>query len=203
MLTQCKDAIDNPAALFARMRRRELSVWRAIRANNTSWKIWTLADIRAASTNQELALAVTSLRAEAENPKQKMEDKVIVDVCGYPELYIHLRTFTKTGIHFATRLELPGRSPSHDAYSRMLCNVTEFHARMKRVNSKCSSIQLARIARFSRVWCERTLTRLSTDSARAQVLMIKGYIKKELFTERFFRAPKTIRHRFSIPVLKR
>ncbi len=34
MLSQCKDAIDNPAALFARMRQREL-------------------------TNQELALAVT------------------------------------------------------------------------------------------------------------------------------------------------
>ncbi len=55
-----------------------------------------------------------------------MEDKVIVVVCGYPELYIHLPTFTKTGIHFATRLELPGRSPSHDANSRLLCN--EFHA---------------------------------------------------------------------------
>ncbi len=57
-----------------------------------------------------------------------MEDKVIVVVCGYPELYIHLRTFTKTGIHFAMRLELPGRSPSHDAYSHLLCS--EFHARM-------------------------------------------------------------------------
>ncbi len=28
MLGQCKDAIDSPAALFARMRWRELSVWR-------------------------------------------------------------------------------------------------------------------------------------------------------------------------------
>ncbi len=40
-----------------------------------------------------------------------MEDKVIVVVCGYPELYKHLRTFTKTGIHFATRLELPAEAP--------------------------------------------------------------------------------------------
>ncbi len=72
MLSQCKDAIDNPAALFTRMRRRDLSVWGAIRA---SWKIWTLADIRAALTNQELALAVTSLRAEAENPKQQWRTK--------------------------------------------------------------------------------------------------------------------------------
>ncbi len=80
-----------------------------------------------------------------------MEDKFIVVVCGYPELYIHLHTFTKTGIHFATRLELPGRSPSHDANSRLLCS--EFHllARMARVNSKCSSVQLrANSAIFSR-----------------------------------------------------
>ncbi len=72
-----------------------------------------------------------------------MEDKIIVVVCGYPELYIHLRTFTKTGIHFAMRLELPGRSPSHDANSRLLCS--EFHSRM------------ARFIRVIRVWCERTL----------------------------------------------
>ncbi len=63
-----------------------------------------------------------------------MEDKVIVVVCGNLELYIHLRTFTKTGIHFARRLELPGRSPSHDAYSRLLCNVSEFHVRMARIS---------------------------------------------------------------------
>ncbi len=81
-----------------------------------------------------------------------MEDKVIVVVSGYPELYIHLRTFTKTGIHFATRLELPGRSPSHDTNSRLLCS--EFHAWMKQVNSKCSSAQLhANSAIYSRlVW---------------------------------------------------
>ncbi len=61
-----------------------------------------------------------------------MEDKVIVVVCGCPELYIHLRIFTKPGIHFATRLELPGRSPSHDANSRLLCS--EFHAQISRAN---------------------------------------------------------------------
>ncbi len=78
-----------------------------------------------------------------------MEDKVIVVVCGYPELYIHLHTFTKTGIQFATRLELPAEAPPHDANSRLLCS--EFHARMKRVNSKCSSVQLRAI--YSRlVW---------------------------------------------------
>ncbi len=56
---------------FAQITWREFSVrgvWRAIHA---SWKIWTMADIHAAWTNQELALAVTWLRAEAENPKQQ------------------------------------------------------------------------------------------------------------------------------------
>ncbi len=61
-----------------------------------------------------------------------MEDKLIVVVCGYPELYIHLRTFTKTGIHFAMRLELPGRSLSHDTNLHLLCS--EFHAQMKRIS---------------------------------------------------------------------
>ncbi len=75
MLSQCKDAIDNPVALFARITRSELSDWRTIHANRTSWKIWTLADILATLTNQELALAVTSLRAEAENPKPEWRAK--------------------------------------------------------------------------------------------------------------------------------
>ncbi len=69
-----------------------------------------------------------------------MEDEVIVVVCGYPELYIHLRTFTKTGIHLATRLELPGRSPSHDANSRRLCS--EFHARMARISRATEASKL-------------------------------------------------------------
>ncbi len=83
MLSQCKDAIDNPAALFgtnyaARIAQVEKS---------ELWRIFV------ALTNQELVLAVTSLRVEAESKKKKettMEDKIIVVVCNYPELYIHL-----------------------------------------------------------------------------------------------------------------
>ncbi len=82
-----------------------------------------------------------------------MEDKCIVVVCGQPELYLH--TFTKTGIHFATRLELPGRSPSHDANSHLLCS--EFHTQTQNVQVS----NFAWIARFIRVWCERTLPVLS------------------------------------------
>ncbi len=135
----------NPAALFARMARIE----RFFRAIRVSWKIWNLADISAALTNQELAPSSDVITSGGRKSETSMEDKVIVVVCGYPELYIHLRTFTKTGIHFATRLELPGRSPSHDANSRLLCS--EFHARMAFVNSKCSSVQLrANSAIYSR-----------------------------------------------------
>ncbi len=151
MLSQCKDAIDNPAALFAQMRRREWREWcewRELRsrivlsvcANRASWKIWSLADIRTTLTNQELAQAVTWLWAEAENPKQQWRTNLLWLYVGTRSCTILLRTFTKTNIDFATRLELPGRSPSHDANSHLLCS--EFHARMKWVNSKCSSVQL-------------------------------------------------------------
>ncbi len=65
------------------MQRRELSVlgvWRA------SWKIWTLAKIHAALTNQELALVVTWLwRSERRESETTMEDKI--SIAGHPELY--------------------------------------------------------------------------------------------------------------------
>ncbi len=87
MLSQCKDAIDNIAALFARIERLG-------RLN--------LADICAALTNQELALAVTSLRAEAENPKQQ---------CGYPELYDTTSYFYKNRNTFSNETGAACRSP--------------------------------------------------------------------------------------------
>ncbi len=61
----------NEAAQMARITQRELSVWGVWRAIHKSWKIGTLADIRARVTDQELALALTWLRVEAENPKQQ------------------------------------------------------------------------------------------------------------------------------------
>ncbi len=62
MLSQCKDAIDNPAMLFARMAQIE-RLGRLTQLKNRNFG--------AAITNQELALAVTWLQAEAENPKQQ------------------------------------------------------------------------------------------------------------------------------------
>ncbi len=126
MLSQCKDAIDNSRELknFCGYSRR---------------------------VNQSGACSSSDvITSGGRKSETTMEKKVIVVVCGYPELYIHFRTFTETGIPFATRLELPGRSPSHDVNSRLLCS--EFHARMKRVNSKCSSVQLrANSAIYSRL----------------------------------------------------
>ncbi len=81
MLSQCKDAIDNPAALFAGTN------YAARIAQVEKSELWR---IFVALTNQELVLAVTSLRVEAESKKKKkettMEDKIIVVVCNYPEL---------------------------------------------------------------------------------------------------------------------
>ncbi len=52
------------------MQRRDRQYCDAIRVKEVK-EFWTLPDIRAALTNQEIALAVTWLRAEAENPKQQ------------------------------------------------------------------------------------------------------------------------------------
>ncbi len=95
----------------------------------------------------------------------RMEGKVIVVECGYPELYIQLRTFTKTGIHFARDWSCLAEAPPMTRI-RVCCVVNftrewhEFHTRMKRVNSNVQASNYARIARFIcviHVWCERTL----------------------------------------------
>ncbi len=124
MLSQCKDAIDNPAALFARMARItrcDLSVW-----GRLSW-------IYSRRVNQSGACSSSDVITNGGRKSEKTMNKLIWLYVGTRSCTILLRTFTKTGIHFATRLELPGRSPSHDKNSLLLCS--EFHARMKRVNS--------------------------------------------------------------------
>ncbi len=103
ILSQCKDAKDNRysrewgganrAFFSARVQKSEL------------WRIFAPLNQSGACSSSDV---ITSGGRISETT---MEDKVIVVVCGYPELYIHLRTFTKTGIHFATRLELPAEAP--------------------------------------------------------------------------------------------
>ncbi len=149
MLSQCKDAIDNPAALFARIERFLRSIQLEFQLESRQLKNLNFGGYSRRVNQSGACSSSDVITSGGRKSETTMEDKVIVVVCGYPELYIYLRTFTKTGILFATRLELPGRSPSHDAYSRLLCS--EFLARMKRVNSKCSSVQLlANSAIYSR-----------------------------------------------------
>ncbi len=134
MLSQCKDAIDNPAALFARIRRHKLRD-----ANWASWKIWSLADIRVALTNKDLALAVTS---------KIRNNNVIVVVCGYSELYDTTSYFYKNRNTFCIETGAAWQEAPPMTRICVCCvvNLTrewcKFHARMKRVNSNCSSVQL-------------------------------------------------------------
>ncbi len=121
------------------MQRRERQSCGAIRANEAARmaRILRLKSLNFAGyshrVNQSGACSSSDvITSGGRKSETTMEDKVIVVVCGYPELYIHLLTFTKTGIHFATRLELPGRSPSHDANSHLLCS--EFHVQMVQIS---------------------------------------------------------------------
>ncbi len=62
-----------------------------------------------------------------------MEDKLILVVCGYPELYDTTSYFYKNRNKFCNETGAACRSPPpHDANSRLLC--CEFHARMKRIS---------------------------------------------------------------------
>ncbi len=69
-----------------------------------------------------------------------MEDKLIVVVCGYLELNDTTSYFYKNRNTFCNETGAAWQKPPHDANSHLLC--CEFHARMKRVNLKCSSVQL-------------------------------------------------------------
>ncbi len=84
MLNQCKDTIDNPAALFARMRRRQLRG-----ANCLACELKNL-DFGGYSrrVNQSGACSSSDMITSGGRKYESiMEDKLIVVVCGYPELY--------------------------------------------------------------------------------------------------------------------
>ncbi len=61
-----------------------------------------------------------------------MEDKLIMVVCGYPELYDTTSYFYKNSNKISNETGAACRSPPHDANSRLLCS--EFHVRMKRIS---------------------------------------------------------------------
>ncbi len=80
MLSQCKDAIDNPAALFARMRRFERRESRELKKLNFGGYLRRVTQSGACSSSD----VITSGGRKYETT---MEDKSMVVVCGYPELY--------------------------------------------------------------------------------------------------------------------
>ncbi len=51
------------------------------------------------------------ITSEGRKSQTTMEDKLIMAVCGTRSCTIPLRTFTKTAIKLATRLELPAEAP--------------------------------------------------------------------------------------------
>ncbi len=106
-----------------------------------------LADIRAALTNQELALAVTSLRAEAENPKQQWRTKQLWLYVGTRScIYIFVLLQKQEYIlqqDWSCLAEAPPMTRIRVCcVVNFTCEWHEFLAQMKRVNSKCSNVQL-------------------------------------------------------------
>ncbi len=130
MLSQCKDAKDNPAALFGEWGGGNGANFAFFSRENRKWR--ELKNLNFGRYSRRVNQSGACSSSDVITSGGRKSKTTIVVVCGYPELYIHLRTFTKTGIHFATRLELPAESQTHDANSRMLCS--EFYARMKQIS---------------------------------------------------------------------
>ncbi len=105
----------HPAARFAQMRWREwrdanwafwaFDVWFARIC--ASWKIWTLANIHAALTNQELALVVTWLRRSEQ--RQKSETTIIHHILQLlsrwrVDVFIQRKCAERSGIVWGTHI---------------------------------------------------------------------------------------------------
>ncbi len=117
MLSQCKDTIDNPEELFARMR------W--------SLKIRTLADIRAAVNQSGACSSSDVITSGGRKSETTMEDKLIVVVCGYPELYDTTSYFYKNRNTFCNETGAAWQKPL-PCWECSLCS--EFQARMKQIS---------------------------------------------------------------------
>ncbi len=140
MLSQCKDAIDNPAALFERMRWRE---WCELRATNWAFGAFDTPSRELKNLNfgryshrvNQSGACSSMITSGGRKSETTMEDNVIVVVCRYLELYDTTLYFYKNRNTFCNETGAACRSPSHDATSRLLCS--EFHARMARISRFC------------------------------------------------------------------
>ncbi len=110
MLSQCKDAIDNPAALFARITRCELSVWRDIRESRQLKNLKFGGYSR--HVNQSGACSSSDvITSGGRKSETTMEDKLIVVVCGYPELYDTTSYFYKNMNKFSNETGASWQKP--------------------------------------------------------------------------------------------
>ncbi len=135
MLSQCKDEIDI-LRHYSRMRWCELSM-KNVNFGGYSCRV-----------NQSGACSSSDvIRSGGRKSQTTMEDRVMVVVCGYPELYDTTSYFYKNRNTFCNETGAAAEAPPMTRiHVCCVVNVTrewsEFHARMKRVNSKCSSVQL-------------------------------------------------------------
>ncbi len=82
MLSQCKDAIDNHAALFAPIERLGRLTRFSCELKNLNFGGYSRR------ANQSGACSSSDvIRGRRQKSENTMEDKLIVVVCGYPELY--------------------------------------------------------------------------------------------------------------------
>ncbi len=85
MLSQCKDAIDNPAARIERFFTRD-----SRELKNLNFGVYSRRD------NQSGACSSSDVITSGGRKYEKiMEDKIIVVVCGYPEPYVTTSYFYK------------------------------------------------------------------------------------------------------------
>ncbi len=117
MLSQCKDAIDNPAALFAQMRRcewREWCEWRKFLERLRESRELKNQNFGGYSHHVNQSGACSSsdvIMSGGRKFKTTMEDKFIVVVCGYPELYDTTSYFYKNKYTFCNKTGAAWQKP--------------------------------------------------------------------------------------------
>ncbi len=82
MLSQCKDAIDNPAARMARIERLALYSCKERESKNVNFGGNSCRANQSGTCSSSDVITSGGRKSET-----TMEDKLIVVVCGYPELY--------------------------------------------------------------------------------------------------------------------
>ncbi len=112
MLSQCKDAIDNPAALFARMRRIECLG--CLTRYSRELKNLKFGGYSRRGNQSGACSSSDVITSGGRKSQTTMDDKLMVVVCGYPELYDTTSYFYKNRNKFSNKTRAACRSPPHD-----------------------------------------------------------------------------------------